>query len=232
VRDEPDRHEKQVTEAPMEVLFERCTALTGGIATGKSTVASMMTEMGARLIDTDRIARQIVEPGRPALESIVREFGAGVRKPDGTLDREAVRNEIIRHPEKRDLLNSLTHPEINKEVVRLIRGYRAEGDTGPIIIDVPLLFEVRWHTLFNKIVLVYVPVHVQLERLMKRDGLAAATAEMTLKAQMSIEEKRALSTFIIDNSGSLDETREQVRRIYPSLSVHNSDAETACGRRL
>lgn len=203
----------------MNILQEHCAALTGGIATGKSTVANMMSMLGAYIIDTDKIARQVVEPGNPVIDRIAREFGHAILNHDGTLNREAMRNEIICNPERRELLNSITHPEINKEVLRLVHQYSSESVLTPIIIDVPLLFEAGWHRLFRKIILVYLPVEIQIQRLMMRDGLSKDTAVLTLKAQMSIEEKKQLVTHIIDNSGSLENTKSQVDAVYKLLKL-------------
>lgn len=199
------------------IVLNDCFGLTGGIATGKSTVAGMLKELGCRIIDTDLIAREVVQPGQPALKEIAERFGNEVLNKEGTLDREALRRIIIDDPKKREMLNAITHPRIGLEVLRQVDEYRAEKSGMPIIVDVPLLYEAGWHTLFPTVILVYVPVEVQIERLMRRDRLSKEEAEKTLTFQMSIEEKKKRASFIIDNSGTVEETREKVRELFEKL---------------
>ncbi|HNW28995.1 MAG TPA: dephospho-CoA kinase [Spirochaetota bacterium] len=198
-------------------FLKKCFALTGAIGTGKSAVASMLADMGAHIIDTDLIAREVVEPGQPALRDIEDYFGKDVINPDGTLNREKVRDQIIRDPEKRSRLNSFTHPRINQIVMERIGQLNGMNDGMPIIIDVPLLYESGWDKIFPDAILVYVPVAIQVERLMARDRLDRPTAELTIAAQMSIEDKKGRARFIIDNSGSLEETRRQVAALFGKL---------------
>lgn len=197
--------------------LKRCFALTGSIATGKSTVAKMLHDLGSHIIDTDLIARQIVEPGKPALLRIADEFGRSVINSDGTLNREAVRSAMIRDASKRNRLNEITHPEINAIVIEEIERYSTMNDAMPIIIDVPLLFEAGWHRIFSTVILVYASRGIQIERLMRRDGLDRETAELTLRSQMSVDEKRAMSRYVIDNSGSIENTESQVRALFSTL---------------
>jgi dephospho-CoA kinase len=194
-----------------------CFALTGSISTGKSAVAEMLTGMGAHLVDTDRIAREVVEPGRPALAEIEEAFGKDVLNPDGTLNRERVRDVIIRDRDKRNLLNGITHPRIQRIVLERIETHGMSGDGMPVIIDVPLLYETGWDRLFSRVILAYAPVPVQIRRLMERDRLDLRTAEITVAAQMDIEEKKSRARFVIDNSGTLEETRVQVERLFAEL---------------
>ena len=205
-------------------LLKNCFALTGAISTGKSVVAKMLADMGAHIIDTDLIAREVVEPGQPALQDIEEYFGKDVINADGTLNREKVRGQIIRDPEKRAKLNGFTHPHINKIVMERIGHYNSMNDGMPVIIDVPLLYESGWDRFFPDAILVYVPVPTQIERLMARDRLDRHTAELTVAAQMSIEDKKEKARFIIDNSGSLEETHKQVvdlfNKLCAAISVH------------
>ncbi len=195
-------------------FLKNCFALTGAISTGKSVVALMLADMGAHIVDTDLIAREVVQPGQPALREIEEFFGKAVINPDGTLNREKVRDQIIRDSEKRNKLNSMTHPRINQIVMERIGSFNRMNDGMPIIIDVPLLYESGWDKFFPDAILVYVPVTVQIERLMARDRLDRPTAELTVKAQMSIEDKKDKARFLIDNSGSLDDTRKQVAALF------------------
>ena len=199
--------------------IKNCFALTGTIATGKSVVAAMLADLGAHIIDTDLIARQVVEPGRPALIEIEEVFGKEAVNHDGTLNREKVRDRIIRDPGMRNKLNGITHPRINQIVMDGIASYNRLHDGMPIIIDVPLLYESGWDKLFPDAILVYAPEPVQIERLMERDRLDRRTAELTIAAQMSIEEKKGKARFIIDNSGTLDETRKQVIKLFDQLCM-------------
>lgn len=203
--------------------LKKCFALTGTIGTGKSAVAAMLAELGAHIIDTDLIARQVVEPGQPALLEIEKIFGTEAVNPDGTLNREKVRDRIIRDPGMRNKLNGITHPRINRIVMERIESYNRQNDGMPIIIDVPLLYESGWDKLFPDAILVYAPEPVQIERLMQRDGLDRRTAELTIGAQISIEEKKGKARFLIDNSGSLEDTRKQVIRLFAQLRAMISD---------
>ncbi len=198
-------------------FLKNCFALTGSISTGKSAVAAMLQDLGAHIIDTDLIAREVVEPGKPAMEEIRRHFGGEVICDDGTLNREKLREEIIRDPDRRETLNRITHPRINEVVLDRITQCNEMNDGMPIIIDVPLLFESGWERFFPRIILAYAPVPVQTDRLMARDRLDRHTAELTIAAQMSIEEKKGRATYLIDNSGALDDTRKQVKVLFRTL---------------
>ena len=195
----------------------KCFALTGSIGTGKSAVSAMLAELGAHIIDTDLVAREVVEPGRPALGEIAACFGEEVLKDDGTLDREKVRERIIRDPALKEKLNGITHPRINAIVMERIAKLNELDDGMPVIIDVPLLYEAGWDRIFPDAILVYAPSEVQVERLMARDRLDRATAELTIAAQLDIGEKRKRAPRVIDNSGPLERTRVQVERLFGEL---------------
>jgi dephospho-CoA kinase len=192
-------------------------ALTGGIGTGKSTVAKLFFDFGAHIIDTDLIAREIVEPGKPAYLEVAEYFGEKVLNRDGTLNRELLRDRIIRDQAVRDKLNSITHPRISAVVADRIAAHQRENDGMPIIVDVPLLYEVGWDRLFPRVILAYAPVSIQVMRLMERDKLNRDTAELTIAAQMSIEEKKKRAKYIIDNSGTPEETNLQVKSLFEIL---------------
>jgi len=198
-------------------VFNNCVALTGSIATGKSAVAKMLQDLGAHLIDTDRIAREVVEPGSEALSEIVASFGPDALNADGTLNREWVRSAIIRDPSLRERLNRITHPRIQEVVIRRIKEYQRRGDGMPIVIDVPLLYEAGWDRFFNATIVVYAPREIQIQRLMARDRIDRNTAEQTVAAQMDVEEKKKKAFYVVDNSGTIDETRRQVERLFDSL---------------
>lgn len=193
--------------------------LTGGIATGKSTVAKLLTDKGAMLIDLDRIAREVVAPGQPALERIARQFGQAVLLPDGSLDRKRLGGIVFADPDKRKQLEAITHPAIRS----LMRGRMQDNarlhPDRLTVVDVPLLYESRLASEFDRVVVVYVPREEQLRRLMARDKLSREDAGKRLSAQMDIEEKRALADFVIDNGGSPESTALQVDRLWRELGL-------------
>ena len=192
-------------------------AITGGIASGKSSVSKMLEDLGAPIIDYDVIAREIVEPGKPAWKDIVAYFGEQVLKQDRQIDRKKLSNIVFRDIEKRKKLESFTHPRIIDEAGRRTDEI-AEKDPNAIIqVAVPLLFEINLQYKFHKVLLVYVPREIQIERLIKRDGITREAAESILKAQMPIDEKLGYADFVIHNEGTLEETRRQVEQVWEEL---------------
>jgi dephospho-CoA kinase len=194
----------------------RVIGLTGGIASGKSTVAAMLASHGAAVVDADQLAREVVLPGQPALADIVARFGDGVIAPDGALDRTALGSIVFADEEARRDLERITHPRIGALTQQRIAEAIA-ADAPLIVVDIPLLFENNRQESFEGVLLAYAPESVQLARMMTRDGLDEAAARQRLAAQMPIEEKRQRATWIIDNSGSLDATREQLDRWWDDL---------------
>ncbi|NXL05460.1 DCAKD protein, partial [Mesembrinibis cayennensis] len=191
--------------------------LSGGIASGKSTVVAVLRELGCAVIDADVIAREVVQPRFKAYQQIVRYFGTEILLENGEIYREALGNIIFSHPEKRQLLNSITHPEIQKEMLKQILKYFVLGYRY-VILDIPLLFETNRLTKFMKYtVLVYCDPPTQLSRLMKRNGLSQAEAEARITSQLPLDEKRKLASHIIDNSGDRESTRRQVLRLHARL---------------
>lgn len=191
--------------------------LTGGIASGKSTVAAMFVELGAHLIDADRLARRAVEPGSPALAQIEREFGPRAIGPDGGLDRAFMRTRIFSDQEARARLNAIVHPRVNQLMVQEKAALESGHGNGVILVDVPLLYETGRQEHFAAVVVAYVPREVQIKRLMERDRMDREQAEQALAAQMPLEQKRSRAKFVVDNSGSLEETRKQVAEIWAHL---------------
>jgi len=191
--------------------------LTGGIASGKSTVDRMLVERGAHLIDTDQLARQVVEPGSPALAEIAAAFGPQVIAADGNLDRARMRAIAFGDPQARAKLDAITHPRINQLVRAEMARLEALDPQGVVIVDVPLLFETGGDKRYDCTVLVYVPHHEQLERLMARDHCSLPAARQALDAQMPLENKKKKADFLVDNSGSLDETLKQVEHLWQKL---------------
>ncbi|NXY50968.1 DCAKD protein, partial [Ceuthmochares aereus] len=191
--------------------------LSGGIASGKSTVVAVLQDLGCAVIDADVIAREVVQPHSKAHRHIVRCFGTEILLENGEINREALGNIIFSQPEKRQLLNRITHPEIQKEMLKQILKYFLLGYRY-VILDIPLLFETNRLTKFMKYtVLVYCDPLAQLYRLMKRNGLSRAQAEARIASQLPLDEKRKLATHVIDNSGDWESTRRQVLRLHAHL---------------
>lgn len=192
--------------------------LTGGIACGKSTVSRMLAARGAHIIDADKIAREVVLPGKPALQQIVETFGSQCLHEDGTLNRKYLGSIVFHDEAARKKLEAITHPAIRQEMMRQIAYWEEADPQGLTVADIPLLYESGWDKryAFSDIVVVYAPRSVQLERLMKRDGLSEEEAVARLNAQMPIEQKRKLADVVIDNSGSLEETERQVEQFVRS----------------
>lgn len=192
--------------------------LTGGIASGKSTVARMFGELGAMVVSADEIAREVVRPGMPALRDIRAAFGDDVLSSDGTLDRRRLGAVVFGDEAKRRLLERITHPRI-REVMRQRIDEAAAGGS-PVIAEIPLLFESEASlALVDVVIVVYVSRDVQLARLMARDGLSQADATARIAAQLPLEDKVMRADYVIDNEGDPERTRAQVARIWQEL-VH------------
>lgn len=193
-------------------------ALTGGIATGKSTVARMFEELGAAIIDADQVAREVLKPGTECSRKLFEIIGPKYFDLNGEIKRRELREGIIEDENLRAKVNSLIHPSI---MAAMEGAWRERQETGGgrqiVIFDIPLLFEARQQERFQLVILVYTPRRVQMERLMNRDGLTEEQAVSTLSMQWPIEQKRALSHLVIDNSGDRDETRLQVSRIWQQI---------------
>ncbi|CAM4441678.1 MAG: dephospho-CoA kinase [Paenibacillus macerans] len=188
--------------------------LTGGIATGKSTVSRMLVQRGAALIDADVIAREIMEPGHPVLAAVAKRFGQAVLHPDGTLDRKKLGEIVFADPERRKALESLTHPAIRAEMKQRLDALEAAAPRRLVVADIPLLYESGLERFYERIMVVYVPRDLQLARLMERDGLSRDEAERRLNAQMDIELKKERADILIDNSRGLDETERQIDEFW------------------
>lgn len=191
--------------------------VTGGIASGKTTVARMLEELGAPIIDFDLLSRIVVEPGKPAWQDIVSFFGEQVLLPDQTLDRKKLSEIVFRDMEKRKKLEGFTHPRIHGEFVRLVKEHTAGNPAAIIQVVIPLLIEANLQSLFHKLLLIYIPQESQIQRVMERDGISRKMAQSILAAQLPIDEKRAYADYIIDNSGSLEETKKQVQEVWQEL---------------
>lgn len=193
--------------------------LTGGIASGKSTVSALFVAKGAALVDADVIAREVMLPGHPVLAAAVQAFGETILQPDGTLDRARLGEIVFRDPEALQTLNHLTHPAIRTEIKDRMYALDQEDPQRLVIVDIPLLYESQLDNLFDHIIVVYVPRRVQLARLMARNGMTLEQAENRLKSQMDIELKRRKADYVIDNSGDPGATERQVASLWDRLGL-------------
>ena len=198
--------------------------LTGGIASGKSTVSKMLEEHGAAVIDFDLIARKVVEPGTPGLQQIVEYFGRQVLQEDGRLDRKALSKIVFGDLEKRKKLESFTHPPIFEEFFRELRQITANQPDAIIVVVVPLLIELNISYLFDTIAVVYISAAEQVRRLANRDGISEQEAQQILKAQLPIDEKLPFARFVVSNEEDLDKTRKEVESLW--LNLRRYQAET------
>jgi dephospho-CoA kinase len=188
--------------------------LTGGIACGKSTVSAMLAERGAKIVDADQTAREVVLPGEAALEAIVAVFGQAVLNEDGTMNRSALGSIVFSDPQRLTQLEAILHPAIRTRMWGRINAYEQEDPNQLIVADIPLLYETGQASLYDEIMVVYVPREIQIERLMSRNSITAEQAEQRIALQMDIEEKRKLANHVIDNSGTLEQTVLQVERFW------------------
>ncbi len=190
----------------------RVLGLTGGIGSGKSVVAQMFARLGAVVIDADQLAREVVEPGQPALQEIAATFGADMIQPDGRLDRAKLARIIFADPAERAKLDAITHPRIRARMDEEIKA--RQSGPGVLIVDIPLLYENDRTNTVERVIVVWVDPQTQLRRIQDRDGLAADAARQRIAAQMPLDEKRARADHVIDNSGNREDTQRQVEAIY------------------
>ncbi len=190
--------------------------LTGGIASGKSTVTNMLRARGAAIVDADVIAREVVAPGTPGLHEVAARFPS-VMTADGALDRQALGALVFSDPKARADLNAITHPRIAARVIEQTVRHEAAGEPF-CIYDSPLLIENELHRQCDAVVLVFVDRETQLARLMSRNHLSREQAMQRIEAQMPLEKKRQWAKWVIDNSGSIDATQKQVDALWPQLS--------------
>ena len=199
--------------------------LTGGIGSGKSTAAARFVHHGAELIDADAIAREVVYPDTPAYAKIVEHFGAGILAPDGFIDREALGKIVFADPQKRALLNEITHPRIIATIadrLELLQVY-----DGVVLLDVPLLVESGVSRNYEAIVVVATTPEVQLRRLVEQRGMAEADARSRIESQAPLEEKLAVATHVVWNEGTIAELHERVDEVASELTQRARDKAAA-----
>ncbi|KAL6727972.1 hypothetical protein Aduo_009793 [Ancylostoma duodenale] len=192
--------------------------LTGGIATGKSSVSGMLEKHGLHIVDADLIARKVVEPGHPAYVKLRKEFGAEFFDPDtGVLDRTKLGDVVFKDAEKRRKLNSVLHPAIRWEMFLQILKYILFG-SHMIVLDTPLLIESGYQKILGTVIVVWCDDEVQINRLMLRDGLTKEGAASRIAAQLPIKKKMELATILIDNNGSKEELEQKVEELVKELN--------------
>jgi len=191
--------------------------LTGGIACGKSTVSAMFADLGARIIDADQVARDVVRPGSDGLREVVRAFGEEVLNPDGTLDRTTLGKVVFGDEKRRKQLNGILHPRIGLETARRLNEERTKG-TAHLIYDAALLVETGQTKFGEKLVVVRADAETQIARLMTRDGITREDALQKIRSQIPVDEKAKLADFVIDNSGTIETTRQQVEKVWSELT--------------
>ena len=190
--------------------------VTGGIATGKSSVSNWLIANGYPVIDADIAARKVVEPGMPALEKLKKVFGSDICMVDGTLNRKKLGSIVFSDAEKRQTLNHIVHPEVRKWMIEETEKAFRQG-ANLVFMDIPLLYESKLTHMVEKVILVYTTPEVQLKRLMERDHFSEEEALSRIKAQMPIEDKRELADYILDNNGEFAETEEQLIGVINQL---------------
>ena len=196
----------------------KLVGLTGGIASGKSTVAEILKRQGAAIINADVLAREVVEPGHQAWTEIVNTFGTAVLQPDRALDRQKLRAIIFDDPDARKKLESIIHPQVRAVAEQRIREHAAAG-YAVIVYEVPLLFEGNLQEWLRPVILVACDVDTQRNRLQSRDNLSAAQAQKHIDAQMSLEAKRRLADYVIENNGSLEDLKRQVQAVLEKIKT-------------
>jgi dephospho-CoA kinase len=188
--------------------------LTGGVASGKSTVSAILAELGAVVIDADVLAREVVAPGTDGLAAVVAAFGAGVLAPDGSLDRPALGAIVFGDEERRRELEGIIHPRVRARAAEI----EAEASPGAVVVhDIPLLTETGQASSFGAVIVVDVPVETQLARMIELRGMSRADAEARVAAQATREERLAIATHVVENTGTLEELRAKVAEVYAEL---------------
>ncbi|PYM44290.1 MAG: dephospho-CoA kinase [Candidatus Rokuibacteriota bacterium] len=191
--------------------------LTGGIATGKSTVAEVFRRLGCVIIDADGLAREVVVPGAPAHDDIVAAFGGGILRPDGTLDRQKLGAIVFAVPDAKKRLEAITHPRIRERFAEALAELEARDFAGIVIFDAPVMIESGNYTAMDRLVVVVTDAATQARRLTARDAVGAAEAEQRIGSQMPVAEKAKLADYVIDNSGDRETTIAEARRVHAAL---------------
>ena len=191
--------------------------LTGGVASGKTTVSQVLKEEGAYIIDADQMARKLVRPHTPAWKELVRAFGKGILRKDGSIQRKKLAGIVFTDLRQRKLLNQILHPRIRKEMERRTKEIGRKDPEAVVVVDAPLLVELGEHRKMDKVIVVTSTQTQQIERLKKRDGISREAALKIFSSQMPVEEKAKLADFVIRNEGSFQETSKKTREVFQKL---------------
>ncbi len=194
--------------------------LTGGIGCGKTTVAAMMRELGCRVLEADTLAHRLIEPGKPAYDEVIREFGPEVRAADGRIDRAKLAAIVFADPAKLDRLNRIVHPRVIEALDRELAHLERTQPRSVVVVEAALLIEASYHERLDRLVVVWCEPEQQIERVLSRfasRGMTREEAERRIAAQMNLDQKRRMADDEIDCSGSLEETRRQVEKLVAKL---------------
>jgi dephospho-CoA kinase len=191
--------------------------LTGGVASGKTAVSQVLKEEGAYIIDADQIARELVQPHKPAWNELIRAFGKEILQEDGFIHRKKLADKVFADPKKRKLLNQILHPRIKEEMDRRTKEIGQKDPEAIVVIDAPLIVELGDHREMDKLIVVASTQTQQIERLKERDGIGPGEALRILSSQMPVEEKVNLADFVIRNEGSLEETKKRAKEVFKEL---------------
>ncbi len=191
--------------------------LTGGVASGKTTVSRILKEEGAYIIDADQIARELVRPHAPAWKKLVRTFGTTILRKDGFIHRKKLADQVFANLRQRKLLNQILHPQIRKEMERRAKEIGQKDPEAVVVIDAPLLVELGEHRRMDRVIVVTSTRTRQIERLKKRDGITPGEALRIISSQLPVKDKAKLADFVIRNDGSFEETRKKTREVFKEL---------------
>ena len=196
----------------------KLVGLTGGIASGKSTVAAVLRRLGASIVNADELSREVVQPGQDAWNEITKSFGSDILQEDMTLDRKKLRKIVFDNPEARKKLEAIIHPRVRALAEKRIGELAASGSS-VIVYEVPLLFEAQIHLWLRPVILVACDIETQKKRLLERDHLTELEAQQHLDAQMSLAEKRKLADYVIENDTTLEELEQRVRAVLQKIQA-------------
>ncbi len=191
--------------------------LTGGLASGKTFVGHALAGLGCHLIEADRLGHEVLLPGGEAYDEVVREFGAGILDPDGTINRKRLAGEVFGKPERLAVLNGLVHPPVFRREQALMDEYQSVDPRGITLVEAAILIETGSYKRFDRLILVVCDEAVQVERARHRDGVEREQALARIQRQMPVAEKRKFANYVIDTSGSKEETLRQTRVVYDAL---------------
>jgi len=200
--------------------------LTGGVASGKTTVSRVLKEEGAYIIDADQIARELVRPRTPGWKKLIGAFGTDILREDGFIHRKKLADKVFRNLRQRKVLNQILHPRIGKEMERRVREIGQRDPEAVVVIDAPLLVELGEHRRMDKVIVVTSTQTQQIERLRKRDGVSSKEALRIFSSQMPVEDKVKVADFVIRNEGSLQETKKKAKEIFRELRKVGSSHKT------